>query len=95
MKWHNITAAVSHTADRHEMAPLRITLDTPTQRVYELVTLRDEPVTIAFERDAPAPPDQLTDTSVTIAFGRLGNPGREAAILKTLRARAAWLNQRD
>jgi hypothetical protein len=86
---------VSYAADRHEMAPLRLAVDTPTLRVYELVTIRDEPVTIVFERDQPAPDDHPSPTAITVGVGRLGDPQREAAIGATLRARAAWLNRRD
>lgn len=78
------------------MAPVRLASSTPLERVYELVTIHDEPVVLRARRDrdfpglvpAEAPPQPL---ELCARVGRTGDPARERLLLDAVARRLGQL----
>ncbi|MFG0256352.1 MAG: hypothetical protein ACF8GE_00445 [Phycisphaerales bacterium JB043] len=81
---------MSHTVGVHEWAVLASEELQQGARVYELISLTDQPGMVRFELD---PGDQMVGISVRL--GRFGDEDGERAFLWTLVERLEWLRERD
>jgi len=85
-EWHDLDAAVAFAARELEYALVRADRD-PTLHTYNLLSVRDEPVTIFFSRAETGPNDAAQPVRIEIHVGRFGDEDRERALARTLENR--------
>ncbi len=94
-EWDDLDAAISWTATEHELGILGFEDQSPETRVYELNTLRGDPVYIQFSREEKVSPYESTPVEITVQYGFFGDERREQAIIQTLQSRLARLSAID
>lgn len=88
----DLTPALHYAAARQDMAIERIQTRDDGTRLYNLVTLRNEPVVVEVRSDI-WPTDDRTPTALTIEarVGRFGDEARERALVREIIARLRQL----
>ena len=94
--WDDVAAAMQGVMRRHEMAIVRTTDPAPHVRVYELITITDNPVAIRFTApSAPASDDPARHPPLDVAVrvGLWGDRPAEERLILTIRERLEALAQ--
>lgn len=100
--WDDVDNAVAVAAAKTEMAIVDQSTDENGDRVYELLTIADEPARIRVRRvdpnpDPPPVPGRVTPKStpdriqVSAKVGRMGNPGLEKRLIGHIKDRLSDL----
>lgn len=100
--WDDVDNAVAVAAAKTEMAVVDQSTDENGDRVYELLTIADEPARIRVRRlglnaDPPSARGRVTTKStpdriqVSAAVGRMGNPGVEKRLIGHIKDRLSDL----
>ena len=85
--FRDVVPAVRAAASEVEMAVLAYDSPEPGVHAFELVSVRDEPATLTVTADDDAPRGFRAEATV----GRLGDPGREEALVRAFLDRLAEL----
>jgi hypothetical protein len=91
---NDIDASVEVAVGLHEMAVVRTlggNADPAVVRVYELITVTDEPGSLEVRRENASGSQQPAPLTLRARVGTFGDPPREAALLKSVKRRLEQL----
>jgi len=93
-RWDDLAGALSAVQREHELALLGAQAPAPGVRVYTLLSVLDERVSLRVETPTPGQPATTADLDVRAAYGLWGDPPREQAIILTFQRSLELQRQR-